>query len=135
MYENEQAQAKADFVRRFVHNTEDFVLLRIPEGTTRICVFCTGEDRLATNSLHDYEDDVSGGAAVCEEHSSEFVFESGPQPEWVTQDPEGAWNGIGAAAGNGWSGLWFLFAPPGRYASPMSKQPGEWPPAAQEAGA
>lgn len=131
MYENEQAQAKADFVRRFVWNDADCAVLRArSEDEAQACVSCTV--RAGTLRMHDYEDDVSGGAAWCPECLEALQQEAAVLPEWVTQDPEGAWNGIGSAAGNGWSGLWFLFAPPGRYASPMSKQPGEWPPAAQE---
>lgn len=121
MYEQEQEAARLDFVQRFVWNGEDCVLLRMPEGVTGMCVFCK-ESTPATNRMHDYEDDASGGYAVCEEHSSEVVFESGRLPAWVTQDPEGAWNGILEAEGHGWSGLWFLFAAPGAYS-----KGGVWP--------
>lgn len=124
MYEREKALARIDFVMRFTWNNEDGVLLRKRVSDTRMCM-CTADcQEPAAVTLHDIEDDVSGGFPLCEEHASEWVFESGPPEAWVSQNAAEAWEGPN---GQGWKGLWFLFAPEGRYASALSENPGEWP--------
>jgi hypothetical protein len=127
MYEHEKEIAHTFFVAHFRWNNADNVILTIRGRDDRPCLM-DGCEQPATATIHDYEDDVSGGVPLCEEHGSMIVHEeSGAMPEWVSQDPEEAWTGVGGAAGNGWHGLWFLFAPVHRYASPNSEQPGEWP--------
>lgn len=114
----QEAAAKADFVRRFVWNDASAAVLRNEhEGT---CVSC--EERPAEYRVHDYEDEASGGAPWCATCLQAFQEEASEMEPWVTQDPVGAWNGVGPAQGHGWSGLWFLFAAPGTY----SKE-GVWP--------
>lgn len=128
MYEREKEIAHAIFIARFRWNDADTVILTIRGRDKRPCMMSADCQEPATATVHDYEDDISGGMPVCDEHASELVHESCCAPEWVSQDPEEAWNGVGSAAGNGWSGLWFLFAPVGRYASPMSgNHRSEWP--------
>lgn len=121
MYAQEKESARLDFVQRFRWNNEDGVLLRVREDDTRPC--CMREcEQPATQVLFDYEDESSGGYPMCDEHASELVYENGKPESWVSQDPEEAWNGVREAAGNGWSRLWFLFAPVGTYA-----KDGAWP--------
>lgn len=125
-FREEKEAAKQDFIARFRWNNEDQVLLHArDESEAAPCIMC--KEQSGTERVHDYEDDVSGGAPMCWPCAADLVRDCPPREAWVTQDPEGAWNGIGSAAGSGWSGLWFLFAPVGRYASPMSEHPGEWP--------
>lgn len=127
MYETEKALARIDFVSRFRWNSKDGALLRSRVSETRNCVFCLtppggGEEvlRTETTRFFDFEDDQSGGFPLCDEHASELVFESDPQPEWVSQDAAQAWDGPDQRYG--WSDLWFLFAPEGKYA-----KDGVWP--------
>ena len=123
MYEHERVMARLDFVQRFKWNSEDAALLRSRTSEVSRCVFCLTAtppvERRETHRLFDYEDEVSGGFPLCDEHASEWVHESGPQPDWVSQEAKDAWVG---PDGNGWQGLWFLFAPEGRYA-----KDGVWP--------
>jgi hypothetical protein len=135
MYESEKARAKADFVSRFVWNNEDGVILRAAnESEAGRCsiVWGTREEphqcpKAGTFRMFDYEDEHSGGLPICPDHAREWMRELPPTELWVTQEPEAAWTGCGVARGNGWSGLWFLFAPEGTYS-----REGEWPYEEQE---
>lgn len=113
---------RIDFVQRFVWNDQDIVILRAPEREElwqRTCISCPA---VGTHRLYDYEDDYSGGVPLCQLHVDELVTTADAPPDWVSQDPEEAWTGVGSAAGEGWHGLWFLFATFGKYT-----KDGVWP--------
>jgi hypothetical protein len=103
---------KADFVRNFAWNSDDSVVLRTSIKHVR-CLFDASDECSAGEmyALHDYEDGAfEERRFLCKFHFTEIIHEADGVPSWVTQDPEGAWEGTGEANGNGWKGLWHLFS-------------------------
>lgn len=129
---SERAYTKGDawrhFEAHFVWNNEDGVILRARNESEAarcrygVLVIEDGKGRLAdctragVNRLFDYEDDVSGGLPICEEHTAQHQREMAPRASWVSQDAYNAWMGS-EDTGGGWGSLWYLFAPEGAYSA------------------